>query len=136
MLIRVLSRGLFLRRESQVDLTARPLGDRKINVEDIKVIHSLPDNVAAMVSSDDGSHKVGAVYLGRDDLAHPCFTGIRDVATETCPSHCKFHAFSLFGSCSERRGSAPKVSTSRTILSFPERFQTHSTIRLKLSTVR
>ncbi|KAM5535526.1 hypothetical protein V8D89_010863 [Ganoderma adspersum] len=57
MLIRVLSRGLFFRRESQVDLTGRPLGDRKINVEDIKVVHTLPDSVAGMLSLDDAPHK-------------------------------------------------------------------------------
>lgn len=75
MLIRVLSRGLFFRRESQADLAGRPLGDRKINVEDIKVVHSLPDNVVDMMSLDDGLHTVGDVYLRRDDLANPYFTG-------------------------------------------------------------
>ncbi|PIL37305.1 hypothetical protein GSI_00998 [Ganoderma sinense ZZ0214-1] len=85
MFIRVLSRGLFFRRESQVDFTGTPLGDRKINVEDVKVVHSLADNVVDALSLDDESHNepetsplkpAKAVHTeGHDVEDHPVLPG-------------------------------------------------------------
>ena len=69
MLIRVLSRGLFFRRGSQVDFTGGPLGDRQINVEDIKVIHPPPDNVGETATLEDKPHEVRVVCLRGNDVA-------------------------------------------------------------------
>lgn len=84
MLIRVLNRGLFFRRGSQVDFTGGPLGDRRVNLEGADT---------ATHTSGDGS-KVRVSCLRGAGSANPRFIGIGGIAAESPPSRCEFYALS------------------------------------------
>ncbi len=135
MLIRVLSRGLFFRRGSQVDFAGGPLGDRKVNVEDIKVVHPLGDSVAKTGTLEVGPLKVRLVCERGNGSADRYIAGIRDAA-ESCPSQCEFYTPSLSSFYSKRRQSVLKISVMRTTLPSLELFWVDPTVRARASTIR